>query len=495
MKLRTKLVTTLSGTMLAALIVIGAIIYFSLADTIGSARRDLMHVQAESVAALLDGIMAREALDLHVAGMHGLRAERTSAGAQRVPLPVTDDPLLDAAYLIYGRDSGPNCSALGEAAWRDACRAGGSGGLRYQGDELLMMVPVDAGHWTVARIVPAVLRARVRAAMHVEHAVLAVCHAGRLLFAAQQAASFDPARLAALALAPGPLRLGHHFAFGARVGALDWQVWLAVPEMAYNRDLAALKDRLIAALLVLGWVAVWVVLIIAYRLSSPLTALARSSGEIVSLDSPDIPQPSGKYDEVGELARSLQSLRQGVRELITRDPLTGTYNRRYLMHALERAVARAQRLSESLCCVMLDIDHFKAINDTRGHQVGDLVLQRLGALLRATTRKYDTVARYGGEEFVVVLPGLATRGAAHSAERIRRLVEQEHVASPGGPVSFTVSLGVASLEEVGEPDPHRLLELADKAMYHAKQGGRNRTSVWAADASRAAVPELTQVDS
>jgi len=493
LKLRTKLVTTLSGTMLAALIVIGAIIYFSLADTLGSARRDLIHVQAESVAALLDGIVAREALDLHLAGMHALRAERTSAGDQPVPLPVTDDPLLDAAYLIYGRVSGPNCSALGEAAWRDACRAGGSGALRYQGDELLMIVPVDAGHWTVARIVPAVLRARVRAAMHVEHAELAVCHAGHLLFAAQQRGSFDPARLAALA--PGPLRLGHHYAFGARVGALDWQVWLAVPEMAYNRDLAALKDRLIAALLVLGWVVVWVVLIIAYRLSSPLTALARSSGEIVSLDSPDIPQPSGEYDEVGELARSLQSLRQRVRELVTRDPLTGTYNRRYLMHALEGAVARAQRLSESLCCVMLDIDHFKAINDTRGHQVGDLVLQRLGALLRATTRKYDTVARYGGEEFVVVLPGLATRGAAHFAERIRRLVEQEHVASPGGPVSVTVSLGVASLEEVGEPDPHQLLELADKAMYHAKQEGRNRTSVWAADASPAAVPEPTQVDS
>jgi len=152
------------------------------------------------------------------------------------------------------------------------------------------------------------------------------------------------------------------------------------------------------------------------------------------------------------------------------DELTGLYNRRYLNERLREEVERARRYRYPISCLMIDIDRFKEINDTYGHQVGDKVLAELGKLLRNTTRVVDIVARYGGEEFLIILPMTNLKGAKTVAERIRRNVQQ---ARFGGDLELplTVSIGCAELNplEGDEMDPDLLVKQADQALYEAKK--------------------------
>lgn len=160
------------------------------------------------------------------------------------------------------------------------------------------------------------------------------------------------------------------------------------------------------------------------------------------------------------------------------DPLMEIYNRRYFDRCIEQEFARAVRYGLPLSLVLLDIDHFKRINDTFGHLAGDMVLKGIGALLKANVRGVDIPARYGGEEVVVVLPHTDGPAAAVLAERLRKKVEEHPFPAraagvAGGTFRCTVSVGVASIAQ-DCADARRLVELADAAMYQAKQQGRNR---------------------
>lgn len=158
-------------------------------------------------------------------------------------------------------------------------------------------------------------------------------------------------------------------------------------------------------------------------------------------------------------------------ELAVRDPLTGMYNRRYLMELAGKYLCRAYRHKDPLSVVFVDVDHFKKINDTHGHDKGDEVLCAVAAMLSACTREGDVAARMGGEEFLLLLPTCDQVNAMTKAEAIRAQLEQ---ASPGG-VMVTASLGVASLPiNEGDMSFEALCALADEAMYRAKNGGRNR---------------------
>jgi len=160
--------------------------------------------------------------------------------------------------------------------------------------------------------------------------------------------------------------------------------------------------------------------------------------------------------------------------LSMRDPLTGLYNRRYLEETMGRELPRARRLGESVGVIVIDIDHFKRLNDTFGHDAGDFVLERTGELLRAATRNSDIACRFGGEEFAVILPGATLLVARNRAEAIRAALESlkiEYEGTPLGPV--TVSAGVASMPPHGQ-DWAYTLQQADRALYTAKQAGRNR---------------------
>jgi diguanylate cyclase (GGDEF)-like protein len=154
------------------------------------------------------------------------------------------------------------------------------------------------------------------------------------------------------------------------------------------------------------------------------------------------------------------------------DPVTGTHNRAAFDNALQREVELAQRHGTQLSLVMVDADHFKRINDTYGHIVGDSVLRGLGDCLLKSARGCDMVFRYGGEEFAVVLSNTRGDGALRLAERIRSTVEAKRFQYEETVLSLTVSVGVASLTL--NDDAAALIERADRALYQAKHAGRNR---------------------
>jgi diguanylate cyclase (GGDEF)-like protein len=160
-------------------------------------------------------------------------------------------------------------------------------------------------------------------------------------------------------------------------------------------------------------------------------------------------------------------------EKATIDTLTRVHVRRYLFQTLEVQVRNAHFMRKALSVLMIDVDHFKRVNDDHGHAAGDAVLRQLGSLLKRTVRQGMTCARYGGEEFTVVCPGMDAKNARRVAERIRKSVETFAFQLPGGAtLPCTASLGVATLQ--GTEDHEQLLQRADQALYAAKDGGRNQ---------------------
>ena len=180
------------------------------------------------------------------------------------------------------------------------------------------------------------------------------------------------------------------------------------------------------------------------------------------------------------LQRNKQELTQAleqIRELATRDELTGLPNRRHMTEMMQREYARALRGGMPLLLAQLDLDEFKAINDTYGHGVGDMVLQRFAKLVGANIRGTDVLARWGGEEFVLLMANTSVQDGAQMLERVRALVASSFVeVSEGQSLRVTVSIGAAQLRQGDEP--WQLLEQADEALYAAKHQGRNRV-VWA----------------
>lgn len=188
-----------------------------------------------------------------------------------------------------------------------------------------------------------------------------------------------------------------------------------------------------------------------------------------------------------DLERALERLELSKREitrqnrelqvLATRDALTGVLNRRSLFDGLKTLMAEAVSASEPLSVIMVDIDHFKSINDRFGHATGDKVIKLLANILTDAVRADDLVGRYGGEEFCVVLPGVDEAGAAGIAEQMRQVLQQGDSAKFSVVVRITASFGVVTCTDE-DLTPTALVDLADKALYHAKETGRNRVSRW-----------------
>jgi len=159
------------------------------------------------------------------------------------------------------------------------------------------------------------------------------------------------------------------------------------------------------------------------------------------------------------------------------DGLTGLFNRRYWQERFEQAYKLARRREKPSTALMLDIDHFKKVNDTYGHQAGDSVIQSLAHLIKRCVRETDLAGRYGGEEFAVILTDSAVDNAVTVAERLRRLAEHSQVEHEGQIIKFNISVGLAEFSPLCD-SPMEWLERADQALYQAKQTGRNRYCVW-----------------
>jgi diguanylate cyclase (GGDEF)-like protein len=175
-----------------------------------------------------------------------------------------------------------------------------------------------------------------------------------------------------------------------------------------------------------------------------------------------------------ERERELLEVNERLRHMSQTDGLTGLDNRRHLNERLEEMFQHAERLNEPFSCVMCDLDHFKSVNDTYGHLVGDEVLKQLSIILKEEAREIDRVGRYGGEEFMLLLPGTVLDSAVTFAERVRKRIAGHTFSFPGGTLRRTASFGVS-----GWPHPKiracdSLVRAADDALYVAKEMGRNR---------------------
>ena len=179
-------------------------------------------------------------------------------------------------------------------------------------------------------------------------------------------------------------------------------------------------------------------------------------------------------DDLTLLSRSFDAMRLRLAEQIGTDPLTGCLNRRALESRLRAEWRQAKRRGSTVAILAIDLDHFKNVNDTRGHPFGDIVLQEVAGIMKATARDTDAVARLGGDEFVVVLPDTGWQGALTFAERMRRKVDDFSFGAASGPVGLTISVGVALARGTDPISPEMLLQEADRSLYKAKSGGRNR---------------------
>lgn len=160
-------------------------------------------------------------------------------------------------------------------------------------------------------------------------------------------------------------------------------------------------------------------------------------------------------------------------EMANHDALTNVHNRHYFNQELEKEIAKSRRYKIDLSLLMIDIDHFKKVNDTYGHQVGDQVLKTLASICKQVLRDVDIVVRFGGEEFIVILPSTNISGALLTAERIRQAVEAETFTYDDVNLKCTVSVGVTSYDNADWTDKD-LIKAADIALYEAKQNGRNQ---------------------
>ena len=213
-------------------------------------------------------------------------------------------------------------------------------------------------------------------------------------------------------------------------------------------------------------------------------------GEEYWIDSNIVPlrDAHGRVTHFATIGRDLtatKQLQQELRLMASTDPLTGLLNRRRFLEQAETEFLRSQRYRHELSVVMLDIDHFKAVNDTHGHFVGDQVLIAMSRATENLLRNTDILGRWGGEEFVILMPETPLAGAAILAERLREILMQQAVDTDAGTLRFTISAGVAAR---GESDAgiSDVMQRADRALYAAKQHGRNRIQVLAAEGSCAA---------
>jgi|GEM_PF-612583 len=267
-----------------------------------------------------------------------------------------------------------------------------------------------------------------------------------------------------------------------RLKTVDWILASAYPQDEAYAPIRRLRSYLlgVAALVTL------ISIILVWLLTGKITAgLASFTDQVSRIREHPEEGRQIRIDSGGEvnllatafngLMGELDETNRQLEELTRTDHLTGLYNRRHLELEAPRLLTLAKRENGASALLMVDVDHFKQVNDSHGHEVGDAVLVHLGTALRKAVRPYDLVVRYGGEEFLVLLPLISTEEAMEAAERIRRTVQDTPICVSGATLSVTVSVGVYAAR--GLQDLQDAVARSDEALYEAKRGGRNRVGL------------------
>lgn len=270
------------------------------------------------------------------------------------------------------------------------------------------------------------------------------------------------------------------------------QLWFALSQQELTAHLHEQRNRLLA-LVIAGCLGGLIIGFMMLRnFSAPLGRLVKLTEEVGAGRLPEIQQVSS-HDEIGyltnrfsEMVGSLREQKDEVKRVQTQleheattDALTGFYNRRYLYNIFPKLWSEAMRNKKNQTLIIVDIDHFKKVNDRYGHQVGDKVLLHFASVLRDNCRVSDFIFRLGGEEFLVLTSG-DSEGGMHIAEKIRNALEHDTYADEERTIPVTASFGVAQADTVNGVDGglSRIMQRADKALYSAKTSGRNRVVVW-----------------
>ncbi len=182
--------------------------------------------------------------------------------------------------------------------------------------------------------------------------------------------------------------------------------------------------------------------------------------------------------ELEEARDKLLQQKKLLERMSITDDLTGLHNRRYFNTVLEHEFQRSKRHGSDLSCLLLDLDHFKQVNDTCGHECGDTVLREFASILNDSVRRSDFVFRFGGEEFLILLPQTDIEGAVQAGEKIRLRTANEKFGNMSHVVTITVSIGISSMHKQQPEKPNDLIAFADKALYTAKEKGRNQVLVF-----------------
>ena len=306
--------------------------------------------------------------------------------------------------------------------------------------------------------------------------------------------------------------IGHHeravIGIAKPVAAMGWTIVAEMDKKSAYAEIVRLRRITIALvgglILFIGLCAYF----IGHTMVSPLRRLSRGAARVASGDL-DVDIPVTGLSEVSYLTQvfnhMVASLKRGreeisaahnslietnevLHQLSITDSLTGLHNRKHIMDLFSQEMARSIRYGHSVAILMIDIDYFKKVNDTYGHQTGDRVVSQLAGSLMESARECDYVGRYGGEEFLIVLPHSNIESGAALAERIRHNISKLQIPAGGNQISVTVSIGVSGYP-IGGSDMESIIREADDALYKAKAGGRNCIVVAEGKETRDALPE------
>jgi diguanylate cyclase (GGDEF)-like protein len=264
-----------------------------------------------------------------------------------------------------------------------------------------------------------------------------------------------------------------------RLKTVDWILASAYPQEEAYAPIKRFRTYLYSSLMLITLFSVVLVWLLTNRITSSLNSFTRQIYHIRENPEEMHEININSNDEVGLLAATFNDvmqklhLSQKMLENLSRtDPLTGLFNRRHLEIEAPKLIDLSTREKSSTAVIMVDIDHFKKVNDISGHEAGDAVLIHLAMILQKAVRTYDLVVRYGGEEFLLLLPLITSQGATDIAERIRKSIQDTPITFNNELITITASFGVFTAEDI--PNLGNAIALADAALYKAKSSGRNR---------------------